>query len=713
MRKLLVLISLMILFLAYRSPLNSQASHQEIALIIQVEENPYEITEEIKRQYPKVRIIEVFDLLFSGIALKIQGKDLKDFMQAPFIKNYYPVRNYEAINSLPMDMHINPFEAIPVTPYTGKGIKIGVIDTGIDYTHPDLKDHYKGGYDLIDLDDDPMETLPEEGLATSHGTHVSGIIKELAPQAELYAYRALGPAGQGTSIQVIAALEKAVTDGMDILNLSLGNSINGPDFPTTLAVNKAVDLGLAVVIANGNDGPAEWTVGSPATSHQALSVGAAEKPKKLAYLLDDLEGKSIPLHPLTNPLAKNLYKDYEIINYSEDMEDIKGKIVLLGKKKQNITEQIKIIMEKEAFALLLDEELGEELGEIGSQPDLPLPVYLLASKDFTWLENKAAGRPYFLPLRFKKKPLSVPNFSSKGPVTGSWRIKPDLVAPGTNIKSTIPGGYASYSGTSMAAPYVTGAIALLKEAKPTWTSEQIVQAIKTSASPLLDESGEKLPGTAQGMGFLDIQKALQTPIIIDSPLLSFGRLTNYKEEKNLLINLQNVSKSKQDINFFIPKKKRGISWNLPLSFSLLPGETKEIPLQVGITSLFLEEGLHQGWLDLFAGKEKYSLPYLFMNQKDNYPKLMGFSLGANPFEREVFDFQFYTPEALQSFQVDLLELDTLIFKERLLQIKDIPKGLYKGQITKNLSHLEGSYLAIFTILGENQQIETYEERLTF
>src|SRR5699024_6505866 len=159
------------------------------------------------------------------------------------------------------------------TPYTGKGVKVGVIDTGIDYNHPDLEANYRGGYDLVDLDDDPMETdatqgMPTipgthvsgiiaaqgemngiaadadnhpdlvanygggydlvdldddpvetdatQGMPTIHGTHVSGIIaangemKGIAPDADIYAYRALGPGGSGSSVQVIAALERAV-----------------------------------------------------------------------------------------------------------------------------------------------------------------------------------------------------------------------------------------------------------------------------------------------------------------------------------------------------------------------------------------------------------------------------------------------------------------------------------------------------------------------
>ena len=95
-----------------------------------------------------------------------------------------------------------------------------------------------------------METTREQGEPTLHGTHVAGIIAAngnitgVAPQAEIYAYRALGPGGAGTSESVILAIEKAIQDDVDIINLSLGNDVNGPDLPTSLALDRAVEKEL-------------------------------------------------------------------------------------------------------------------------------------------------------------------------------------------------------------------------------------------------------------------------------------------------------------------------------------------------------------------------------------------------------------------------------------------------------------------------------------
>ncbi len=195
---------------------------------------------------------------------------------------------------------------------TGKGVKVGVIDSGVDYYHPDLKGAYKGGYDSFDKDNDPYEAPPISveddpygiGFAgTSHGTHVSGTIvgraankqsdvvqKGVAYEADLYVYRVLGRNPQtgrasGSSAQVIDGIEHAVKDGMDVINLSLGSdaekNVNSPD---SVAINNAVLSGVTAVIANGNAAKAGYyyySMGSPASAQLAISVGASTTPYNL------------------------------------------------------------------------------------------------------------------------------------------------------------------------------------------------------------------------------------------------------------------------------------------------------------------------------------------------------------------------------------------------------------------------------------------------
>src|SRR5699024_994044 len=104
---------------------------------------------------------------------------------------------------------------------------------------------------------------------------------------------------------------------------------------------------------------------------------------------------------------------------------------------------------------------------------ITIPVARLSQEDGAWLKENMKTKTILFRNEEEEEKETVALFSSRGPVTGSWAIKPDLLAPGVNVLSTVPAGYAVFSGTSMAAPHVAGAIALVKEAHPTWTKEQI------------------------------------------------------------------------------------------------------------------------------------------------------------------------------------------------------------------------------------------------
>ncbi|KQL41514.1 hypothetical protein AN960_04070 [Bacillus sp. FJAT-25509] len=200
---------------------------------------------------------------------------------------------------------------------TGKGIKVGVIDTGLDYNHPDLAGEYQGGKDFVDNDNDPMETVYSDWLAaknandalpsyqqdpnfptdyhnyiTSHGTHVAGTIagqsrssspyavRGVAPEVQLYAYRVLGPHG-GTDEAVMAGIEQSYKDGCKVINLSLGASYNDSLSPNAVAINNISDLGVTAVIAAGNSGPGAGTVGTPGAAAKAITVGAIATPTQV------------------------------------------------------------------------------------------------------------------------------------------------------------------------------------------------------------------------------------------------------------------------------------------------------------------------------------------------------------------------------------------------------------------------------------------------
>lgn len=169
----------------------------------------------------------------------------------------------------------------------GTGIKIGVIDTGIDYNHPDLAANYKGGYNFVANTADPMD---DHG----HGTHVSGTIAALdntigvigvAPEAWIYSLKVLNSSGSGSYSAIISAIDWCINNGMKIMNASLG----GSSFSQTLkdACDKAWNAGLVFVAAAGNSGGTECpttggNVGYPAKFDSVIAVGATDSNDALA-----------------------------------------------------------------------------------------------------------------------------------------------------------------------------------------------------------------------------------------------------------------------------------------------------------------------------------------------------------------------------------------------------------------------------------------------
>src|SRR5690554_670641 len=217
------------------------------------------IIENVHETIDYANVIQEYHYVFSGFSLDLPGNEIPNLLTIPGIKAVYPSIEY-SINELPEISeyypnmtYSNPYigtHEVWNMGYTGEGMTVAVIDSGVDYNHPELIhafDEYKG-YDFVDNDDDPMEafdpSLPNpDCYLTFHGTHVTGTIVAasfgIAPDARILAYRVLGVNG-GTSSQVIAGIEQAVIDGADVMNLSLGNDMNDPDYATSIALDWAM-----------------------------------------------------------------------------------------------------------------------------------------------------------------------------------------------------------------------------------------------------------------------------------------------------------------------------------------------------------------------------------------------------------------------------------------------------------------------------------------
>lgn len=392
----------------------------------------------------------------------------------------------------------------------GTGITIAIIDTGVDYTHPDLGGGFGpgfkvvGGYDFVNDDSDPMD---DHG----HGTHVAGIIAAdgaltgVAPGATLYAYKALDASGSGFMSDVIEAIEAAsdpngdgdTSDHVDIISMSLGGDGSADD-PVCAAVDYATSLGILVVVAAGNSGSGYQTISSPGLAESALTVGAADN----------------------------------------------------------------------------------------------------------------TGR--------------VASFSSRGPGDG-LSAKPDVMAPGVSILSTVPvsgtsisdpTGYKSLSGTSMATPHVSGAAALILQLYPTWSPDQVKAALMNAAS----DKGYNM--FVQGSGFLDVLASATEGMIATQPSYAVGICSS---GASLALRVTNIAPASVQVtvsvesslvlysNFTSPSAPVQANYlsASPTSFSVPAEGSSSIALTIAIPS-DAAEGYYEGVVTASSSHSSIRVPVSFV-----------------------------------------------------------------------------------------------------
>ncbi|WP_059104138.1 S8 family serine peptidase [Shouchella shacheensis] len=656
--------------------------------------------QEVEESLPSAEIRQVYETVYGGFSLDLPERDIPKLEALSSIGRVDDVAIYQARleGSIPFvggGRESAKHEDAGGEPITGKGVKVAVIDTGVDYQHPDLQRNFKGGYDIIDEDEDPMETKPKQGIPTLHGTHVAGIIaangriQGVAPDAEIYAYRALGPGGQGTTEQVLEAIEKAVEDEVDVLNLSLGNTVNGPDWPTSLALDRAVDKGVVAVTSSGNSGPNMWTVGSPGTSSKAISVGASVPPIQVPYITLFKQERKIELTPMTGTRPWELKKDVELVNVGHGLEedfqanDVKGKLVLAKRGRTTFEEKLKAARSAGAKGVLIYNNIeGTFAG--GTLEQLDIPGASISKADGEWLLEQSAkdAKPSYIRTMYERKQDVMAPFSSRGPVTETWEVKPDLVAPGVAIESTIPNGYLGLNGTSMSSPHVAGAAALLVQLHPEWTPEQIKAALMNSTKALVDEDGRSYMPHEQGTGRLDISKALEAETLVYPGTLTFGIWSKeaIRTKRELQVTIENTSDAARTYHITPPiGELDGVQWETPYATEIPAGEMRTVQLAADIMPALLSEGLHAGQIEITGDKDSIRVPYVLFMEEPDYPRVMAFQF-AHGDEKDSYYYEYYLPGGAEESGIALYDPDTYEFITYLVSNTDSDRGMISGEL---------------------------------
>lgn len=366
----------------------------------------------------------------------------------------------------------------------GRTIKVAVIDSGIEKAHPDIADDYKGGYDFVNNDEDPED---ENG----HGTHVAGTIGALdnlfgvvgvAPDVEIYSLRVLGPTGSGSVSSEIRAIDWAIENHMNIINLSLGS--NRAETLEEQALGRARDAGIIVVAASGNSYSGVDGLIYPAGYSSVLSVGAINEQQNIASFSQ--RGSTLKLvAPGVSVLSLNTYAvdvssgdniyDADLLEGSP-RGTISGEFVFCGLGAQgdfppSVQGKIALI-ERGSITFREKTQNAVNAGAVAVaifNNDNPYGGWTLIRDGDGNIIPDAASFPW---------PVTVGMTKESGTALRQ-------LPPGSQMSiNTRSGGYRLSSGTSMSAPHVAGVAALVWSLAPQASAEQVRQALLDSAVDL-------------------------------------------------------------------------------------------------------------------------------------------------------------------------------------------------------------------------------------
>jgi len=528
-----------------------------------------------------------FKTLWNGLSIQLETGELAKLSRIPGVKALYPVMTISLPKEPPGEEVIDLYTALAMTGadiaqselgYTGAGIRVAVVDTGIDYDHPDLGGdgiqrsnstvfptaRVVTGWDFVGDAFNADSTSPSYNPVPvpdaypddcyGHGSHVSGIIgangaiKGVAPAVNFGAYRVFGCEGSTFADIMIAAMEHALADDMDVLNMSIGSAFQWPQYPTAQAADRLVNKGVVVVCSIGNSGAnGLYSASAPGVGKKVIGTASYDNthvalpfftvsPDNTVIGYTPATGAPVPPTSGTYPMART--------GTSTTTNDacnplpagsLAGKIALI--RRGTCTFYAKAYNAQLAGAVavvLYNNSAGRFSPTVAGTPPITIPVVAISDTEGVLINNRLAAGP--VDMTWTDQTSSFPNstgglissFSSYG-LSPDLKVKPDIGAPGGSIYSTYPiekGSYANMSGTSMSSPHVAGAAALLLQAKPKTPAQIVRTVLQNSADP---RPWWGNPGLGfldnvhrQGAGMLDIDDAILATTKIEPGKIALG-----------------------------------------------------------------------------------------------------------------------------------------------------------------------------------------------
>lgn len=554
---------------------------------------------------PRAQVIREYSVVFNGLAVKLNGELPATLAQGPGVAAVVPSFLVRPLMNISPGLIGAPdaWKAVGGTNKAGAGIKIAIVDTGIDQTHPFLTDKTlkpPEGYPKGDTRFTSNKVIvarvycsgcPDAtpgDMWSNHGTHVAGTaagvhgatatvsgvtirgLSGIAPKAFLGNYNVFPSKGAGFiafggsafSHDIIKALEDAVADGMDVVNMSLGGGVQGPHDLLAEATNATVDAGLIVAVAAGNSGPGDATVESPGSAEKALTAGASTNPHFV--------GQPVTVQDVgTYGGAVGDFAAFQTVKYPYDFwgnltsdtsgqacsavsgTPFAGKIAVIRRGACTFTTKIRNAQNAGAIGVVVVNNVAGDpvaMGHDGTTPKPTIPAVMVEKNGGERFISKA---PSYMSISATFKEFITTNadiiagFSSRGPTPFTFLIKPDVTAPGVNVLSSVfneevylttrqtTEDWAFYQGTSMATPHLAGASAVLlqffrerlRTSSPIPYPDIVKSAIvNTAKRPVFDHrKGTDPTGVlTRGGGRVDLAAAVDTQGVFAPASVSFG-----------------------------------------------------------------------------------------------------------------------------------------------------------------------------------------------
>ena len=533
-----------------------------------------------------VKVTDSYSKVWNGVAVKAEDKDLDKILQAKNVKAVFPVlaskppkepaQKEDGKPNLNVSGELTGVtEARNKLGLTGKGVKIGIIDTGIDIDHPAfggsgvpgsatfptskvvagydfVGDEYNGSSSSDKYNPVPKpDPLPKDCMG--HGTSVASIaagndaakkFKGVAPDAKLGAYKIAGCEGGFDSDVLLAAMERATKDGMDVVNMSLGLPFaSWPNYPVATAADAMADSGIVLTSAAGNEGESGvFSTNTPSVARKAISVGSVDSGEISSNTFRGPDGKLVPYDSVAGSPWPPTAGKVELATYPDGKKTggvdlpgtpFKGKAVLVSLGGNAAADQKFAAAEKDGAAAVVFYDESDSIAPLfkiaEGKPGPKLPVIQIKYAEAKKLETTIAAGPASIEwtdeeFAIRREDGGLVAFSSSFGPAADLTVKPDVLAPGESVYAAIPtkkqgdNAYRFRYGTSMASPHAAGAAALLLQSNTALNPGDVRTVLQNTAKPLDLRNPEALELDAstkgkeavhlQGAGLINVPAAV-------------------------------------------------------------------------------------------------------------------------------------------------------------------------------------------------------------